>query len=84
MRYFSGLLAVLPPTGGLIFFGIFTIIIGLTSIIYPRLFWYLRIGRKIGQVPPQNLYLLVLRFGGLLVVILGIVMISYARQFGMQ
>jgi hypothetical protein len=67
-------------TGGMIIFGIFIIAIGLSSVIYPQLFWYLRVGRKIPGVPPNKLYLQVLRIGGLLVIILGIYVIIYLRQ----
>jgi hypothetical protein len=64
----------------MIFFGIFIIAIGLSSLIYPQIFWYLRVGRKIPGVPPTKLYLLVLRFGGFLVIILGIYFIIHLRQ----
>ncbi len=63
--------------GGLIFFSILLIAVGLTSVFYPRLFWYLRIGRKVKDVKPSPIYLWVLRFGGLLVITLGIFMIYY-------
>ncbi len=63
--------------GGLIFFSILLIAVGLTSVFYPRLFWYLRIGRKVKDVEPSPIYLWVLRFGGLLVITLGIFMIYY-------
>lgn len=64
----------MPPVQpySLVFFGILLIIIGMVSIIYPRLFWYLRIGRKIPWVEPSSLYLMMLRFGGLLTVLLGL------------
>ena len=65
--------------GSLLFFGVFIIIAGLVSLIFPQLFWHLRIGRKLPGVPPNRLYLMVLRFGGLLVIILGVVMIFNAR-----
>ncbi len=63
--------------GGLLFFSILLIAIGLTSIIYPRLFWHLRIGRRVKGLEPSSLYLWVLRFGGILVLALGILMITY-------
>ena len=53
-------------TGSLIFFSLFFMAIGLISIVYPRLFWYLRIGRKVKGVEPSSVYLWVLRFGGLM------------------
>ncbi len=64
----------MPPVHpfSLVFFGIFLIIIGIVSIIHPQLFWHLRMGRKIPGVDPSSLYLIILRFGGLLTVILGL------------
>lgn len=64
--------------GNLIFFGLLIIVFGLVSIIFPQFFWQLRVGRKIPGVPPNKLYLMVLRFGGLLVIILGLIMLYYA------
>lgn len=61
--------------GSLMFFAVMIMAIGLVSIIYPQLFWHLRVGRKIPSVPPNKLYLMVLRFGGILVIVLGLVMI---------
>jgi len=61
--------------GSIMFFGLVFTIIGLTSIIYPRIFWYLRVGRKLQGAPPGKLYLWVLRFGGLLVVVIGLLML---------
>jgi hypothetical protein len=40
--------------------------IGLVSLFYPKLFWWLRIGRKAKDIPPIKAYILVLRTGGLL------------------
>ncbi len=71
---------VLP--GSILFFGIFIIVIGLISIIYPRLFWYLRVGRKLKGASPGKLYLWVLRFGGILVVAIGIFMIYSTGMLG--
>jgi len=64
-------------TGSLIFFALLIIVIGLTSIIYPQLFWHLRVGRKVPNVKPIGLYLYVLRLGGVLVIALGLFMIYY-------
>ena len=63
--------------GTLFFFGLFMLAIGLLSIIYPRLFWYLRIGHKIKVegVSPGRLYLAVLRIGGILVCALAVWML---------
>jgi hypothetical protein len=66
-------------TGGVIFFGVFIIAIGVFSVVYPQAFWYLRVGRKIPGVPPNKLYLVVLRIGGLLAILLGIYVIIYLR-----
>jgi hypothetical protein len=63
--------------GSLIFFGVVITIVGLVSIAFPHIFWHLRVGRKIPGVPPNKLYLTVLRFGGILVVVLGLVMLLY-------
>lgn len=52
---------------GLLFFGVLLLVIGLVSIIYPRLFWWLRVGHKIPHVAPVKGYLTLLRIGGLLV-----------------
>ncbi len=68
--------------GSLLFFGLLTIAIGLVSIIRPQLFWYLRIGRKLPGIDPHRYYLLVLRFGGVLVIAIGLVMLNYARLSG--
>lgn len=70
------------PADSLIFFGIFIIAIGLASIIYPQLFWYLRIGRKVPRVAPMRSYLILLRIGGLLAMTLGIYMLNYCGLFG--
>ena len=61
--------------GSLTVFGMFILIIGVLSLVYPRLFWHLRIGRKVPGVEPSSLYLIMLRLGGLLVIVLGLVMI---------
>ncbi len=66
--------------GGIILFGVFIVAIGLLSVVYPQMFWHLRVGRKIPGVPPNKLYLLVLRIGGLLVILLGIYVIIFLRQ----
>lgn len=61
--------------GSLTVFGIFILIVGTISLVYPRLFWHLRIGRKVPGVEPSGLYLFMLRFGGLLVIALGLILI---------
>ena len=67
-------------SGSLLFFGLLIIAIGMTSIIHPQFFWHLRVGRKIPGVPPNKLYLSILRTGGLLVVALGLALIYNARM----
>lgn len=67
--------AVLPDLFSLRLFGIFILAIGVLSLIRPQVFWHLRVGRKIPGVPPTKLYLHVLRFGGVLVVALGLWML---------
>jgi len=64
-------------TGSLIFFSLFFMAIGLISIVYPRLFWYLRIGRKVKGVEPSSVYLWVLRFGGLMLFALSAIILYY-------
>ncbi len=66
---------VSPDLSGLRLFGIFILAVGIISLIRPHIFWHLRVGRKIPGVPPTKLYLNVLRFGGILVVMLGLWMI---------
>ncbi len=77
------LLSVANPTpvdlSSLRLFGIFILVIGILSLIRPQIFWHLRVGRKIPGVPPNKLYLNVLRFGAILVIALGMVML-----FGIQ
>lgn len=68
--------------GSILFFGIFITVIGIISIIYPQLFWYLRIGRKLNGASPGKLYLWVLRFGGILVVAIGLFMIYSTGMIG--
>jgi hypothetical protein len=54
-------------SGGLIFFAVVFFAIGLVSIFYPRLFWWLRVGRKLKDSSPGPLYLGTIRLGGVLV-----------------
>jgi hypothetical protein len=54
------------PGGGLVFFGIVFFGTGLVSVFYPRLFWWLRIGRKVKDAVPAPLYLATIRLGGVL------------------
>jgi len=72
-----------PPVnpGSLLFFGILLIAVGMVSIICPQVFWYLRIGRKVPGVQPSGLYLWLLRFGGLLVIALGAIILSITGTF---
>lgn len=64
-------------TGSLLFFSLFFMVIGLISIVYPRLFWYLRIGRKVRGVEPSSVYLWVLRIGGIMLFALGAFILYY-------
>ncbi|GEM_PF-887195 len=63
----------------ILFFGIFISTLGMISIIYPRIFWYLRVGRKLKGAAPGKLYLWVIRFGGILVLAMGLFMIYSAN-----
>ncbi|MGM0652911.1 MAG: DUF6199 family natural product biosynthesis protein [Bacillota bacterium] len=63
--------------GSLLFFSVLLLVVGLISILYPRLFWYLRIGRKVEGIEPSSLYLGVLRIGGMMVFALGAVILYY-------
>ena len=67
--------AVSPDLSSLRLFGIIILAVGILSLIRPQVFWHLRVGRKIPGVPPTKLYLQVLRFGGILVVALGLWML---------
>ncbi len=63
----SGEVSVPGSERGLLFVGAIVLAIGLISVINPRFFWYLRIGRRLPQgATPGRLYLNVLRFGGIL------------------
>lgn len=64
-------------TGSLLFFSLLFMAIGLISIVYPRLFWYLRIGRKVKGVEPSSVYLWVLRIGGFMLFALGAIILYY-------
>jgi hypothetical protein len=66
---------VLPDLSSLRLFGVLLLATGILSLLRPQLFWHLRVGRKIPGVPPNKLYLIVLRFGGVLVVALGLWML---------
>lgn len=66
----------------LYFFGILLIALGVFSVVRPQTFWHLRVGRKIPGVRPNNLYLLLLRFGGIMTILLGLVIILNARSLG--
>ncbi len=73
-------LPVVPDS--ILFFGILFTVIGAISIIYPRIFWYLRVGRKLKGASPGKLYLWVLRFGGVLVVAIGLLLVYSTGRFG--
>jgi uncharacterized protein YjeT (DUF2065 family) len=64
-----------PDLSSLRLFGVLILAIGVLSLLRPQIFWHLRVGRKIPGVPPNKLYLIVLRFGGVLVVALGLWML---------
>lgn len=64
---------------GLFFFGVLVLGTGLISLIYPRLFWNIGIGRK-AKIAPPPLYLGMLRFGGVLACALAVVMLLKACQ----
>ena len=69
--------AVPVDARGLLFFGIFVLLTGLVSIIYPRFFWNIGIGRK-ARIPPPPLYLTMLRTGGLLACAVAVAMLLRA------
>lgn len=64
------------------FFGILLIALGVYSVARPQTFWYLRVGRKVPGVQPSSLYLFLLRFGGIMAILLGLVTILNARSLG--
>lgn len=70
-----------PDLGGLSLFAVFFILLGLVSVIFPKLFWHMRIGRKVPHVTPSKLYLGMLRFGGLLVVALGVYLLVFINRY---
>ncbi len=64
---------------GLFFFGMVVLAIGLVSVVYPRFFWNIGIGRK-AKAPPPRAYLVMLRIGGILACALGVIMLLKAFQ----
>jgi len=54
------------------FMPLLCMIIGVCSIIWPRVMWYLSEGWKFKNVEPSDLALTMTRVGGVLMVILGI------------
>jgi len=72
--------AVPIETRGLLYFGIFILITGLVSLIYPRFFWNIGIGRK-AVIPPPSLYLTMLRLGGLLACAIAAAMLLNAFRY---
>ncbi|HOL17850.1 MAG TPA: hypothetical protein PLY40_06150, partial [Bacillota bacterium] len=72
------------PTGpvetrGLLYFGILVLATGLVSIVYPRFFWNIGVGRK-AKIPPPRAYLMMLRVGGILACGLGAIMLLKVYQ----
>jgi hypothetical protein len=65
---------------GLFFFGVLVLGTGLVSLIYPRFFWIIGIGRK-AKIPPPPMYLTMLRLGGVLACALAVAMLLKASQF---
>jgi uncharacterized protein YjeT (DUF2065 family) len=63
-------------------FGLIITTIGVVSLIRPQFFWHLRVGRKLPGVPPNKLYLNVLRFGAVLVIAIGLLMIFVINTVG--
>lgn len=53
-----------PDKPSFLFLATFILAIGLVSLFYPKLFWWLRIGRKAKDIPPVPAYLMMLRIGG--------------------
>jgi|GEM_PF-2067441 hypothetical protein len=51
---------------GFIILASIILIIGLISLFFPKVFWWLRIGRRAKDIPPVPAYLFVLRIGGAL------------------
>ena len=90
IRYYqlitTTIFAVVKPLAenvtNLYFFGILLVALGVFSVLRPQTFWHLRVGRKIPGVKPNKLYLLVLRFGGILTTLLGLIIILNARSLG--
>ncbi len=55
-----------PDRLSFILLALFILAIGLVSLFYPRVFWWLRIGRRAKNIPPVAAYIAVLRVGGIL------------------
>ncbi len=51
---------------GLMIMALIILAIGLVSIFYPQVFWWMRIGRKAKHISPVAAYIMVLRIGGVL------------------
>ena len=66
-----------PNKGGLIVLIILIFGIGLLSLFYPRLFWWLRIGRRDKDIAPVQSYILVLRIGGALTCAVALYLLYY-------
>lgn len=76
---FTGSPASPADARGLFYFGIFILITGLVSIIYPYFFWNVGLGRKV-KIPPPSLYLIMLRIGGILACAVAAVMLWKVSQ----
>lgn len=55
----------------------FILAIGLVAVFYPKLFWWMRIGRKAKDIPPIPAYIMVLRIGGVLTCAVAIYLLYY-------
>lgn len=56
---------------------LFILAIGLLSLFYPKLFWWMRIGRKAKHIQPITAYIVVLRIGGVLTCAVALYLLYY-------
>ncbi|HPU02088.1 MAG: hypothetical protein GX890_09055 [Firmicutes bacterium] len=66
-----------PGGTGPVVLALIILAIGLVSLLSPKTFWWLRIGRKAKDIPPVPAYLMVLRIGGALTCAVAIYLLYY-------
>lgn len=66
-----------PDKSSFTVLALFILAIGLVSLLYPKLFWWMRIGRKAKHIPPVTAYIVVLRIGGVLTCAVALYLLYY-------